>query len=300
MPWQAPTGLIGEHAIKPLFINTPSITARFVTCAILSFLLISIDHANDHLAAVRSALSVVVYPVQVLVNAPVEAAANVADSMKSRRALLEENAQLRERNLLLSTRSQRYMALERENERLRELLDSSVVFDQQVIVADVLAIETTPAARQIVIDKGSNQGVFLGQPLLDAAGVVGQVSAVGPFSSTGLLVTDPRHALPVLINRNGLRAIAVGGDQSNQLSLSFVSTNADVKPGDLVVTSGLGRRFPAGYPVGRVTEVSLVPGDPFATVIVEPSAQVGHTREVLLVGPRPPQLDDERVSSLDP
>ncbi|MEQ8663090.1 MAG: rod shape-determining protein MreC, partial [Gammaproteobacteria bacterium] len=112
--------------------------------------------------------------------------------------------------------------------------------------------------------------------------------------------TDPRHALPVLINRNGLRAIAVGGDQSNQLNLSFVSTNADIKKGDLVVTSGLGRRFPAGYPVGRVKEVSLAPGDPFATVLVEPSARVGHTREVLLVGPRPPELDAERLSSLEP
>lgn len=295
--WRA---LSGAHAIKPLFINTPSATARFVTCAILSFLLISIDHANDHLASIRSALSVVVYPVQVLVNAPVEAAASVAGSMKSRQALLDENERLRQENLLLSSKSQRFLALERENARLRELLDSSVVFDQQVIAADVLAIETTPSSRQIVVDKGSNQGVYVGQPLLDAYGVIGQVAAVGPFSSTALLITDPRHALPVLINRNGLRAIAVGGDQSNELNLSFISTNADIKTGDLVVTSGLGRRFPAGYPVGRVKDVTLEPGDPFATVSVEPSARVGHTREVLLVGPRPPVLDDERVSSLAP
>lgn len=241
-----------------------------------------------------------VYPIQVVVNTPVQAGASIAASLRARRHLLEENARLQRDNLLLSSRSQRYLALERENERLRELLDSSVIFDQEVIVADVLAIETTPSSRQIVIDKGGNQGAFLGQPLLDADGVIGQISNVGPFSSTALLVTDQRHALPVLVNRNGLRAIAVGGDRANELNLSFVSINADIKVGDLLVTSGLGGRFPAGYPVGRVKNVDLKSGDAFATVQVEPSAQVGHTREVLLVGPRPPEIGSERVSALAP
>ncbi|MGE3564997.1 MAG: rod shape-determining protein MreC [Gammaproteobacteria bacterium] len=286
--------------MKPLFINTPSPTARFITCAILSFLFISIDHANDHLSAIRAALSVVVYPIQAVVNAPVQAGATVIGSLRSRAHLLEENARLQRENLLLSSKSQRYLALERENERLRELLDSSVVFDQQVIVADVLAIETTPSARQIIVDKGTNQGAYVGQPLIDAYGVIGQVAEVGPFSSTALLITDPRHALPVLVNRNGLRALAVGGENPNELSLSFVSTNSDIKVGDLLVTSGLGRRFPAGYPVGRVRDVSIKPGDAFATVVVEPSAKVGHTREVLMIGPRPPDVDDERLSAISP
>lgn len=283
-----------------MFINTPSATARFVTCAILSFLCISIDHANDHLSSIRAALSVVIYPIQVVVNMPVQAGAAVIENVSTRRQLIAENERLRHENLMLSSKSQRFLALERENERLRELLDSSVVFDQEIIAADVLAIETTPTSQQIVINKGSNQGTFVGQPVLDAYGVIGQVAFVGPFSSSALLVTDPNHALPVLVNRNGLRAIAVGGDGPQQLTLSFVSTNADIKVGDLLVTSGLGRRFPAGYPVGQVKEVSIAPGDAFATVVVEPSAKVGHTREVLLVGPRAPELDDERVTVVEP
>lgn len=271
-----------------------------MACAIFSFLCISIDHSNDHLSSIRSALSVLVYPIQVVVNAPVNAMSSVGRNLSSRSTLISENERLKAENLMLSSRAQRYHALERENERLRELLDSSVIFDQHVIVADVLAIETSPSARQVVVDKGANQGVYVGQPLLDAYGVIGQVSHVGPFSATALLITDQRHALPVLINRNGLRAIAVGGEQPALLNLSFVSTNADIQVGDLVVTSGLGQRFPAGYPVGRVKAISVEPGASFTTVIVEPTAKVGHTREVLLIGPRPAALDNERVSAVGP
>ena len=236
---------------------------------------------------------------QYIVNAPIQFGARVAGNLTTRLILIEENVRLTEDNLLLSSKAQRFAALEQENQRLRELLDSSSTLQQNVIVADVLAIETTPWTRQIVVNKGTTQGVFVGQPLLDAYGVIGQISHVGPLSSTALLITDPRHALPVLINRSGLRAIAVGGDLPDELSLSFVSTNADIRTGDLVVTSGLGRRFPVGYPVGRVEKVSLNPGDAFATIIVKPSAQVGHSREVLLLGPQQKQVDGNRVSSVE-
>jgi rod shape-determining protein MreC len=266
---------------------------------VLSFLCISIDHNNDHLSSIRSALTVLVYPVQYIVNAPIQLGADIVGSLTTRHKLLEDNARLKAENLFLSSKAQRFAALEQQNERLRELLDSSSTFQQNVIVADVLAIETTPSARQIVINKGATQGAFVGQPLLDAYGVIGQISHAGPFSSTALLITDPRHALPVLINRSGLRAIAVGGDLPDELSLSFVSTNADVKTGDLVVTSGLGRRFPVGYPVGRVKEVSLNPGDAFATIIVKPSGQVGRSREVLLLSPQSKNVDGDRISAIE-
>ena len=236
---------------------------------------------------------------QYIVNAPIQFGARVAVNLTTRLILIEENVRLTKENLLLSSKAQRFAALEQENQRLRELFDSSSTLQQNVIVADVLAIETTPWTRQIVVNKGTTQEVFVGQPLLDAYGVIGQISHVGPLSSTALLITDPRHALPVLINRSGLRAIAVGGDSPDELSLSFVSTNADIRTGDLVVTSGLGRRFPVGYPVGRVERVSLNPGDAFATIIVKPSAQVGHSREVLLLGPQQKQVDGDRVSSVE-
>ena len=265
---------------------------------ILSFLCISIDHKHQHLTAIRAALSVVVYPAQVVANAPVAAVRAVAGNLNTRQNLISENERLRSENLRLSTRTQRFAALEHENRRLRQLLDSSVIFDDDVLVADVLAIETSPAARQIVVNKGSNHGVYVGQPLLDAHGVIGQVSEVGPFSSTALLITDPRHAIPVIVNRNGLRAIAVGSNRGDKLELSFVSTNADVAPGDLVVTSGLGRRFPAGYPVGRISSIDTRAGESFIEVVVDPSGKVGQSREVLLIGPRPIQLDNESISAV--
>ncbi len=240
-----------------------------------------------------------VYPIQVVVSAPVLYGNSLVDGLATRARLLEENEHLRTENQLLSAKNQRFSALENENQRLRKLLDSSSALNQDVVVADVLAIETTPSARQIILNKGSNQGVYVGQPMLDANGVIGQVSQVGPFSSTGLLITDPRHALPVLINRSGLRAIAVGGDSPDELTLSFVAINADVKTGDLVVTSGLERRFPAGYPVGKIRKVSVGPGDPFATIVVEPSAKVGHSREVMLVGPRVDTLGEDRISAVE-
>ena len=216
------------------------------------------------------------------------------ENLRIRGYLIGENERLRDENQLLSAKNQRYSALEHENQRLRKLLDSSSALQQDVVVADVLAIETTPSARQIVLNKGSNQGVFVGQPMLDANGVIGQIAHVGPFSSTGLLITDLRHALPVLINRSGLRAIAVGGEQPDELNLSFVAVNADVKRGDLVVTSGLERRFPPGYPVGKIRKVKVMPGDSFATIVVEPSAKVSHSREVMLIGPRIQALGEDR------
>lgn len=247
----------------------------------------------------RATLSLFVYPIQVAVNAPVDVLSAVADHLDSRNDLVADNARLRDENRELRRRSLRYAALLRENERLRDLLDSSVVFDEHVIAADVLAMEMSPTSRQIVIDKGANQGVYTGQPVLDAYGVIGQVAHVSPFSSTAILVTDPRHALPVLVNRNGLRAIAAGADAPNQLVLSFVPANADIRAGDLVVTSGLGQRFPAGYPVGRVEAVRVDAGAAFATVEVKPAARVGSTREVLLIGPRGPGIDGERVSAVE-
>ena len=250
------------------------------------------------MAAIRAALSLVVYPVQYVVNVPVKLGGAFADNFATRRHLVQENRRLHEEHFYLSSRSQRFAALEQENARLRELLDSTSVLREQVIVADVLAIETTPSSRQVVVNKGLKHGVFVGQPLLDAHGVIGQITHVAPFSSTALLITDPRHALPVQVNRSGVRAIAVGGQVNDELTLSFVPMNADIEVGDLIVTSGLGQRFPSGYPVGRVNEVKLEPGESFARILIDPTAKVGHSREVLLVRPAQSQIEGERVSAL--
>ena len=259
---------------------------RFVTCVVLSFLLISIDSQHRHLAVVRGALSVLIYPIQYAVSLPVRAVDALAESFTGQRTLLHDNQQLREENLVLRSRAQKFAALESENRRLRALLDSTPELGEDVAVADVLAIETNASARQIVINKGSRQHVYVGQPIADDHGILGQIVEVGPFSSTAILISDARHALPVQINRNGLRAIAMGGDTSDELSLSFVPNNADVQVGDLVVSSGLDHRFPAGIPVGEIDHVDNDPGAPFARIKVKPSAHIGREREVLLVWPR--------------
>lgn len=209
----------------------------------------------------------------------------LAENFKAREVLIADNERLRAENLMLRSHTVKFSALERENERLRKLLDSTADLREEVVVADTLSIEPGASSRQIVINRGARQGVYEGQPVADAFGIVGQVMQVGPFTSTVLLITDPRHALPVQINRSGVRAVANGEGEGDLLVLSFVPTNADIRVGDLVVCSGLGHQFPAGYPVGEVKSLDVEPGEPFAKIIVAPSAHIGRSREVLLVWP---------------
>ncbi|MGR8947226.1 MAG: rod shape-determining protein MreC [Gammaproteobacteria bacterium] len=269
--------------MNPLFSNAPSPTARMVTCIILSFLLISIDHRHQHLAQVRTTLTAVLQPLSYAVNAPIRFLTSVSENAILHRNLVVQNRNLREENLVLRARNQRLTSLQKENRRLRELLDSSTEISADVVVADVLAIEQSPIAKQIVIDKGLRENTYQGQPVVDAYGVVGQVSRVDVFSSTVLLLTDLNHAVPVQVERNALRTLARGSEEQETLYLSFVPLNADVNLGDRIVTSGLGRKFPAGYPVGEVTEVTIRPGAPFQTIKVKPMVNANRLSQVLLV-----------------
>ncbi len=253
--------------------------------SILSATLMVVDYQKDYLAAVRSTLSAVVYPLQYVVNLPFDAAEWVTDSLVTRQSLMEENQRLKQDHLLFSSRLQRYEILEAENQRLRELLESSFRLNDQVLVAELIEVHLQSFRRQVVINKGKREGAYDGQPIVDASGIMGQIVHVGPFSSTVLLITDPNHALPVQVNRNGLRAIAVGTGQTDKLVLEHLPNNADIKVGDLIISSGLGRRFPSGYPVGQIEKITLDPGEPFAKVMINPSAQLSKSREVLMVWP---------------
>jgi len=256
---------------------------RLASAVALAVLLMIVDHRLAYLESVRSALSVLVYPIQYLVSLPVRGLEKVSAFAVDHQTLLERNAELRERNLLLQSKLQRFASLESENARLRELLDSSVEIGEQALVADLLAVELQPSSRQIVLNKGGKQGVYIGQPVVGARGVMGQVIHVGPFTSTALLITDLSHAMPVELNRTGLRALAVGTGEDDALELNHVPNNADVREGDLAVSSGLGGRFPRGYPVGEVVSVNAEPSQPFARIIARPSAQLLQAREVLLI-----------------
>lgn len=254
----------------------------FVLAAII---LMAVDHRQHRLEQVRGALSVVIFPLQYAVNLPVDLMAWVNESLQTRAQLQEELAAQRAELQTLRSQAQKYAALEAETIRLRELLDSSFRLGDQVLVAELLAVDLDPYRHQVLIDKGTQSEVHLGQPVVDALGVTGQVIHTGPVSSTVMLLTDPAHAIPVQVNRNGLRAIATGTGSTERLSLPFLPNNADIRPGDLLISSGLGGRFPRGYPVAEVTVVTHNPGAPFATVEAKPTARIDRSREILLVWP---------------
>jgi len=268
-----------------LFQKSSSPNLRFVVFVILSIILMVVDHHQGHLKVIRSALSALVYPLQYVVNLPIEATEWISLTLVTHNTLLKENDRLKQDHLLLSSKLQRYEVLETENRRLRELLESSFRINDKVLVAELIAVELQSFRRQIVINKGQREGAYDGQPIVDASGIMGQIVHVGPFSSTVILITDPNHALPVQVNRNGLRAIAVGMGQNDKLLLEHLPNNADIRVGDLVISSGLGRRFPQGYPVGQIENISRKPGEPFAKVMIKPSAKLSQSREVLMVWP---------------
>ena len=259
---------------------------RLLVCVLISVALMMVDHRFTLLKDVRSALSVVIYPVQYIVNFPVTAGEWMDESFSTRETLQNELTTLKTQQLLYDARLQKLAALETENQRLRQLLDSSTKVGERVLIAELLSVDLEPFTNQVVINKGSNQGVYEGQPLLDAHGIMGQVTRVGPITSTVMLITDPNHAIPVAINRNGLRAIAMGNGSADELDVPYFPNDADIQVGDLLITSGLGERFPEGYPVATINSIEQNPGQPFAHVTATPTAKLRQSREVLLVWPK--------------
>ena len=242
-----------------------------------------IDARFAALKPLRSQLGMLLTPLYYVAELPVRALDTIYLQLTSRADLIAENEGLRAEALLTKRKLQKLAALTEQNVRLRELLNSSELVDERVLVAELIGVDPNAFTQRILINKGERDGVFLGQPVLDATGLMGQVVEVLPFSARVLLITDASHSLPVQINRNGLRAIASGTGNSEWLELRHVGDTADVRVNDIVVSSGLGQRFPAGYPVGRVAAVSRDSSQPFADVRVEPTAQLNRSRYLLLV-----------------
>ena len=263
--------------------RVPALGLRFLILFAVSVVMLVLDHQNNHLDAVRRAVSAVVYPLRVAVGAPAALWRWVDESMGERHDLERENGRLKAERLLTSARLQRYSALEAENARLRAMLEVKANFTDRVRVAELMSVSGNPYRHSIVIDKGSRDGVYDGQSMIDAEGVVGQVTEIGLLSAQCVLISDPDHALPVEVNRNGLRTIAVGTGEYDRLDLPFLPNNADIEEGDLLVTSGLGGAFPAGYPVATVSSVTRIPAEPFADVSATPAAALDQVREIMLV-----------------
>lgn len=259
---------------------TPGI--RIVAVAIISIILMMVDHASTSLTPVRSTLAVATQPIQMMAEMPGEIA-HYMGRYFDRGQLITDNEALEQKVLLLQARLQRLASLQAENERIRALLASASSLDQNVLIARILSVSPDPYRHYIKLNKGSSEGVFVGQALVDANGIMGQVTDVTPLDSRAILITDANHGIPVEINRTGLQTIAQGSGKTDELRLPFLANNADIRADDLLVTSGLGGRYPAGYPVGQVTSVVHQPGDEFLDVVANPTAHLNRGREVLLV-----------------
>ncbi len=281
----------GNHNLKRnrLFAKKKHSSLWFVLSVLLSFMLMMVDCRDRSLPCVRTVFTGVMMPVQFAVDYPLRVVAWGHSLMSSKKTLVDENMRLRYQQTVLEAQLQKFLALRNENSELKSLLSASSSAQMRSMAARILAVDTTNSRQIIVISKGSRDGVARGQAVLDARGVMGQVIDVGLLTSTVLLISDSKCAVPVLNQRTGERAIVVGTNYIGRLSLVNLPKTSSVVVGDLLVTSGLGEHYPEGYPVGFVEEVQNTSGEDFIKVLVSPVAWLNRSRLVLLVWPEEKQ-----------
>ena len=250
---------------------------------LVAVLMLIVDQRLNWFAPVRSMLTTLAMPVYWIADIPSRLSDWSSGTAISREALIEKNETLEAENRVLQARLLKLVSLSAENHRLRELLSSTAKINEEVLVAEIIGVNPDPNLQTVLIDKGAGDGVHLGQAVIDAFGLVGQVIEVNALASRVLLLTDTTHSVPVRVNRNGFRALAEGLGAVRELELVHVAATVDIRVDDLLVSSGMGRRFPEGYPVGKVIDVIHDPGRPFLTVRVKPSAELERVRHVLLV-----------------
>lgn len=269
-------------AIKAIFVREPANGFRLLVVLLIASGLMIVDHRYMQFGQVRTKLSLVVYPIQKVVDFPFHIAQCIGGFFATQQRLFSENQTLRQEHLLLQAKLQKLASLETEIMQLRQLLGSSSQVQENHLIANVINVDPDPFMHQIIINRGSNDEVYAGQPIIDADGIMGTVTVVGESESRALLITDASHAVPVEDVRNGIRAIAVGTGCGG-LELRHVPNSADISIGDVMITSGLGGKYPVGFPVGKVKEVKHDPSKPFATIVLEPSARLDRSRHVLLL-----------------
>ena len=269
--------------MQTLFLRGPSVTLRMIMLVILSIILMTADHRWQHLDMVRNTLSYLLYPVEYVVDLPIRLYYWGEQNLSSHRTLLHENRHLRDMQLQSRVQLQKLDILEKENERLRQLLSATPTTTEDHLIAEIVSVDVDPYRHFIVLNKGAKDGIFKGQPIIDALGVMGQIVYVNALSSTAMLISDVSHVIPVQIDRTGLRSVAFGTGQTDHLDLKHIPHNADVQIGDKLISSGLGERFPRNYPVATITSINRDTGETFISVRAEPLAQLDTSREVLLV-----------------
>ncbi len=268
---------------RPLLLGGPALGLRLIVLAAMAAGLMVADHRQHHLAVIRDGVAALAYPIQWAVQAPVQAWASIRQSFATKTRVEAESVKLAADNLVLRLKLLRFESLEQENRRLRAVRESSARVVQRSLVAEIVRVDLDPFRQRVLINKGTRAEVFRGQAAIDANGILGQVTRVGPYSAEIILISDPEHAIPVQVNRTGARSIALGTGRSGLLSLPYLPQNTDVIVGDLLVSSGLGGVYPPGYPVGKVTAVTRDSGQPLLEVEAEPLAGLDRDPEVLLV-----------------
>jgi len=295
----------GSSGTGTKFFGSAAQTARLMLYGLLAVVLMAMDHRGNYVPRLRSQAKYAVEPVYHVVEWPVMALRSLSEQFQTRGALREENDRLARQLLAQRGELLRLQTLEEENRRLRALFEGAKSQPYTYHFAELISVALDPFSHQVVIDRGSSDGVRPGQAVIDGLGVMGQVEDVQRHFASVRLISDPSHALPVQINRSGLRAVAFGMGETDRLSLPNVSREADVREGDLIVTSGLGNRFPSGYPVAVVTAIDREEGRTFAQVEARPLAALDRGREVLLIDlpepmPEPEQVDPAGVPEVPP
>ncbi len=270
---------------KSLFLPGSNPLLRFLILAVLSMALIYLDYRTQKLDAIRSTLNTLIYPLQVLVDFPARAGSWVNEALVNRSSLIERNARLRAENLKLSSQLRTVASLKYENDELQRLLHSARQLNHDYILGRLLAVSMNRVQQRIIIDKGSRDGIEPGLPVLDGLGLMGEITRVYPYHSEAILISDTGQSVPVRILRNGLRGIASGVGVSSQLDVLYLPITADVVEGDMLVTSGLGGKYPPNLPVATITRVSTSADSPFAAVDASPLAALDQSRSVLMLKP---------------
>lgn len=288
------------HDPPPFFHRGPSPLARLTFFCLVAIAIMIADHRFGALEAVRLSLSVMVYPLQQAAAAPAAMLARLSDYFTSQDRLLKENQELKAKLLAYAADAQRAQLLATEQEHLAAMSPGRSRYAADGVLAEVLSHGRNPFTRKLVLDKGLSQGVQAGMPVIDAEGVVGQVTAVGTFTSEATLLTEKDQSVPVMLTRNGLRAIAVGSGKDGSIDVPFMPVSADIQNGDLFVSSGIDGTYPAGLVVARVTAVERNAAYVFAKITAKPAAGVQNHRFVRILTskrpelPPPPSAGDDR------
>lgn len=271
--------------MNTIFSRGPSLVNRLAMALVASIVLIVVDSKLDGFASIKVYLNSLVSPIQYLASLPGQLLNASATQLKSHQQLLEENEALKLQATLMSEQLQRFDILKSENERLRMLLGSPVREEAQKMIAELMAVDNNPFSHQIVVDKGAIHGVYEGQPVLDERGIVGQIMEVSTTNSRVLLMTDVSHAIPLRIARNNVRVVASGSGELEKLYIEHVPHSADIRVGDVLVSSGLGKVFPESYPTAVIQSVVRDESRPFAQVNAKPLAQLDRLKYLLLLWP---------------